>query len=141
MSSPANVLVTSGGTANARVGPSPGFSGELEIHFLRPYAIAVGLGPVGFDLADAIAIYDPEDTLLYTGGGASDNEFTFIGFTTDFGDRIGSVVLDASAFAIQDLQFVPEPNAEAQAIAVAAVLWALRRPRSGSQRAELTAPS
>ena len=136
MSAPENVLVSGGGTADAQVGPTPGFTGSLEISFDVPIEVtAIGMGPVGFGSADTITVYDPDDVVLYSGAGASDNEFTFIGFTTDGGDLIGRVVLAGAAqdpFGIQDLQFVPEPGATAQAVAALAALLACCARRASS---------
>jgi hypothetical protein len=118
MSAPENVLVTGGGTAEAQTGPTPGFMGSLEISFQLPTDVtAIGMGPLGFGLGDSITVYDQDDLVLYSGAGASNNQFTFIGFTTDGGDLIGRVVLEGAAgdpFSIADLQFVPEPGASTQ---------------------------
>lgn len=126
MSAPENVLVTGGGTAEAQTGPTPGFKGTLEISFQLPMDVtAIGMGPLGFGLSDTITVYDPDEVVLYSGTGASNNQFTFIGFTTDGGDMIGRVVLQGAVddpFAIQDLQFVPEPGAQAQWLTALAAL-------------------
>lgn len=123
---PENVLVTGGGTAMAQTGPTPGFMGSLEISFQLPTDVtAIGMGPLGFGLSDTITVYDPDDVVLYSGAGASNNQFTFIGFTTDDGDLIGRVVLQGELddpFAIQDLQFVPEPGATTQWLTALAAL-------------------
>jgi hypothetical protein len=135
---PENVLVTGGGTASAQAGPTPGFMGTLEISFQLPINVtAIGMGPLGFGLGDTLTVYDPDDVVLYSGAGASDNQFTFIGFTTDGGDLIGRVVLQGAMddpFGIQDLQFVPEPGASTQWLTALAALLAGSAVRRSTER-------
>ena len=101
---------------------------------------------------DRIAVYDPEGALLYSVFYTEPDElpdspftsidspverYTFVGFKTDNGDRIGRVVLQGHVreegpfhlIGLQDLQFVPEPGAGAQVFAALATLCALRRAR------------
>jgi hypothetical protein len=111
----------------ARMGPAA-FGGELVISLDR-YTTALGLGLVGFGSSNVISLYDPEGDLIDSYDGVSDNTYTFIGFTTDSGERIGRVVLNGDFYALQDLQFVPEPASALQATAAMAALAALRASR------------
>jgi hypothetical protein len=114
----------------SRIGPAA-FEGELVISLDR-YATALGLGLVDFGTSNPpykISLYDPEGDLIDSYDGVSDNTYTFIGFTTDSGERIGRVVLNGDFYALQDLQFVPEPASALQATAAMAALAALRASR------------
>jgi hypothetical protein len=117
-----------------RVGGAPQYRGPLEISFFGlgdGATTALGVGNISFGTDSTITLYDENDAQIGVYSGASNEEFTFVGFVATDGELIGRAVLQGTGesndiFAIQDLSFVPEPGATALAFAALLTLATLR---------------
>jgi hypothetical protein len=133
------VVLGNAGGIDAAIGPvGGGLKGILDIDFVSAVS-AVGFGSAAFGTNDTITVYDINDAILASFGGASAFTFDYIGIIATAGDSIGRVTLDGDFFAIQNIQFnfadvneIPIPGA---ILLFPAGLAALRLARRKAKRA------
>lgn len=120
-----------------RIGALPGYRGALEVDFASAAGAVnlVGLGIVDLDEGATIQIFDADDAALTTYTLPADvARFAFVGFEATEGDQIGRLLIEQSGepkqgYALQDIEFVPEPCAGLLQFAALATLMGLARTR------------
>jgi hypothetical protein len=95
--------VTSGlVNASSEIGPYPSWYGQFNIDFTG------AVSTVGFGLVDTpatISVYNTAGALLGTYSNDLNTTFSLWGVQATSGEQIGSVTLDGSFYAIQDIEF------------------------------------
>jgi hypothetical protein len=120
-----------------RIGALPNYKGALEVDFASAAGAVnlVGLGIVDLDPGATIQIFDADDAALTTYTLPADvARFAFVGFEATEGDQIGRLLIEQSgelpkSYALQDIEFVPEPCAGLLQFAALATLVGLARTR------------